>query len=191
MAVYRRVLQAGDTDPTVTLSSGRLAALSVAVQGADGTTSEDVTPASDVNGAQSASITAPTLTPSSSETLLLCGFGYGDPTTANVAQTVTPPGGMTEVGDICTAQAGATDSGVEVASLAVTGTSATGTKIATCSASVNGMGASVLVRPGVTGPPPQQVRPDADTVTTGWTTTPLFSKVNDSSDTTFITGTLA
>lgn len=37
----------------------------------------------------------------------------------------------------------------------------------------------------------QMVRPDADTATTGWTSTPLFSKVNDSSDSTFITGTLA
>ena len=41
------------------------------------------------------------------------------------------------------------------------------------------------------GPPPQIIRPDADTVTTGWTTTPLFSKINDQSDATVITSTLA
>ena len=29
------------------------------------------------------------------------------------------------------------------------------------------------------GLPPQQIRPDADTVTTGWTTTPLWSKVDE------------
>jgi hypothetical protein len=35
----------------------------------------------------------------------------------------------------------------------------------------------------------QTILPDADTVTTGWTTTPLFSKVNDASDATVITAT--
>ena len=34
-----------------------------------------------------------------------------------------------------------------------------------------------------------QIRPDADTVTTGWTTTPLYSKINDSSDATVIQAT--
>lgn len=44
---------------------------------------------------------------------------------------------------------------------------------------------------GSAGPPPQQVRPDADVTTTGWATAPLFSKVNDQSDATVITATLA
>ncbi len=35
----------------------------------------------------------------------------------------------------------------------------------------------------------QTVRPDADLATTGWTTTPLFSKVNDQSDATVVTAT--
>jgi len=38
--------------------------------------------------------------------------------------------------------------------------------------------------------PMQTVLPDADLATTGWTTTPLFSKVNDTSDATVITGAL-
>lgn len=38
-------------------------------------------------------------------------------------------------------------------------------------------------------PPLQQLRPDADVVTTGWSTAPLYSKVNDSSDATIITAT--
>jgi hypothetical protein len=38
-------------------------------------------------------------------------------------------------------------------------------------------------------PPLQQLRPDADVVTTGWSTAPLYSKVNDSSDATVITAT--
>jgi hypothetical protein len=37
----------------------------------------------------------------------------------------------------------------------------------------------------------QEVRPDADISTTGWTTAPLFSKINDQSDATIITGTLS
>lgn len=37
----------------------------------------------------------------------------------------------------------------------------------------------------------QLIRPDADVATTGWTTTPLFSKLNDSNDTTFVSSTAA
>jgi len=40
-------------------------------------------------------------------------------------------------------------------------------------------------------PAMQTVLPDADTVTTGWTTTPLYSKINDSSDATVVTATAA
>lgn len=40
-------------------------------------------------------------------------------------------------------------------------------------------------------PTPQTILPDADLATTGWTTAPLFSKINDSSDATVITGTLS
>lgn len=39
------------------------------------------------------------------------------------------------------------------------------------------------------GAAPAAIRPDADTVTTGWTTAPLYSKINDSSDTTVIQAT--
>lgn len=39
------------------------------------------------------------------------------------------------------------------------------------------------------GAAPAAIRPDADTVTTGWTTAPLYSKINDSSDATVIQAT--
>lgn len=39
------------------------------------------------------------------------------------------------------------------------------------------------------GSAPAAIRPDADTVTTGWTTAPLYSKINDSSDATVIQAT--
>ena len=44
---------------------------------------------------------------------------------------------------------------------------------------------------GAGGPPPQQVRPDADVTTTGWTTAPLYSKVDEAvaDDGDFITST--
>lgn len=42
---------------------------------------------------------------------------------------------------------------------------------------------------GYPGPAQQTLLPDADTATGGWTTAPLFSKVNDSSDATIITAT--
>jgi hypothetical protein len=44
---------------------------------------------------------------------------------------------------------------------------------------------------GAAGPPPQQIRPDADVTTTGWTTAPLYSKVDEAvaDDGDFITGT--
>lgn len=41
------------------------------------------------------------------------------------------------------------------------------------------------------GVPPQKLRPDADTTTTGWSTAPLYSKINDQSDATLITATLS
>lgn len=40
-------------------------------------------------------------------------------------------------------------------------------------------------------PQAQKVHPDSDIATTGWSTAPLFSKINDESDATVITGTLA
>jgi hypothetical protein len=50
---------------------------------------------------------------------------------------------------------------------------------------------TVALRPGGAAPPPQELRPDADIVTTGWTSTPLHSKLADDSDATVVTATLA
>jgi hypothetical protein len=47
--------------------------------------------------------------------------------------------------------------------------------------------ASATIAFGVSG---QTLRPDADLDTTGWTTAPLFSKLNDSSDSTVVTSTI-
>lgn len=45
---------------------------------------------------------------------------------------------------------------------------------------------SGFIGPAILG---QTIRPDADISAGGWTTSPLFSKINDGSDATFITGT--
>src|SRR6185437_16170597 len=71
MAVYRRVMQAGDASPTVTGTSGRFAAVCVAVQGADNGTPEDVAVVTDNGGASAlTTITSPGLTPAASNDLL-------------------------------------------------------------------------------------------------------------------------
>lgn len=44
---------------------------------------------------------------------------------------------------------------------------------------------------GPAGAVAQTVRPDADVLTTGWSTAPLFSKLNDQSDASVVTATLA
>jgi hypothetical protein len=159
MALYGRILQAGDTDPTVTATSGRIACIFAAVMNHGLTAITDLVTATDINGVQSASITAPSVTPSDATSLLLTGHGWGDPTTANLALTATPPSGMTEVNDVSTSDAAQTDTGVEVASLNLPDGSATGVRTATCSASVNGMGISVAVKssaaPAAPGRAPQ------------------------------------
>src|SRR5437899_652268 len=131
--VFRRVMQAGDADPlTITVTSGRIAAISVAVVGADNTTPEDgVTPSEAAQSAATNSPVANSVSPAGPDDLLLTFFGAGDPTTANVAMTFTAPAGMTLVAQASTAQAGATDAGLMIASLALNSNAATGTQAAT------------------------------------------------------------
>jgi len=146
MVAYRRVLQGGDTDPTLTGFSGRFAALSVAVQDASTTTPEDTGVANDPGQVgQQAAIVCPSVTPANANSLLLCGFGSGGPN--GTTWTVAEPGGMTEVGDICTAVAAVTETAVQVSSLALATTDPTGTKTATASVSnIAQMGVTVAVR---------------------------------------------
>jgi hypothetical protein len=48
---------------------------------------------------------------------------------------------------------------------------------------------AIALIPSVPAVEVSQIRPDADTVATGWTTAPLYSKINDSSDSTVIQAT--
>ena len=55
----------------------------------------------------------------------------------------------------------------------------------------NGNDWSIVVIEVLAAAASQEFLPDADTVTTGWTATPLYSKLNDGSDATVVTATLA
>ncbi len=132
-AVFRRMLQDGDASPVaLTGTSGRYAAVAVAVQNADGTTPEDgVTPSEAAQSAATNSPVANSVTPNGADDLLIIFFGAGDPTTANVAMTFTQPTGMTLEAQASSALAASTDAGMMAASLALASNAATGTKTAT------------------------------------------------------------
>src|SRR6266568_30213 len=150
-AVFRRVMVSGDTDPVISFTSGRFAAAMVAVQGADNTTPEDVTPASDDNtGVTAPSVRAPSLTPVTPGCLLITFHAVRN-LTSGVLTAFTPDASETEQADAGTSVAAVSEAAVEAATLALTDTSATGTKTATATGSnvtsLNMMGAAIAVRP--------------------------------------------
>lgn len=159
MALFRRVLQAGDTaGPTITCTSGRLTYVAAAVQGADGTTPEDgAAIVTNNNGASASStITANSITPAGTTDLLLCGYGCGDPTTANTNITFSTPAGMTIAAQVASVQSGATDAACMVASLALTTNAATSAEATTTTTSptnnaVNGQAITLVVRAAAGG----------------------------------------
>jgi PhoD-like phosphatase len=155
MALYGRIMQAGDTAPTITLASGRVAAKSIAVKDHGLANLGEVIPTNDNNGASaSANIVAPSVTPPWASSLLLAFFGATHSTNGTTWQ-VNPPGGMTEVLDIATSVAAATNAGIAVASEVLSGTTASGTRTGTTASgtSVNATGISVTIRPSPTAAP--------------------------------------
>jgi hypothetical protein len=144
-------MQAGDTAPAITHTSGRFAGASVAVQGADTTTPEDVTPTTDNNsGVTTPSVRAPSITSVTDSCLLLTGHAVRNGT--NGATTAfTPDASETETADIASTIAAVSNSAVEVAFLALGTAGATGTKTATATGSnvtvINMMGSAIAVRP--------------------------------------------
>lgn len=153
--VLRRVMQAGDTAPAIAHTSGRFAAISTAVQNADTTTPEDVTPTtSDNTGITYPSVDAPSITPATAGCLLLTFHAIRNGTNGASA-SFSPPSGMTEEADISSAVAAVSNAAIELASQALTGTAATGIKTATVTSSsgttVNPMGVAIAVRPATTG----------------------------------------
>lgn len=184
--MFRRRLTGGGDDTfagSTGATSAESLALSCAYSGVDATTPEDVAASTQYEGFSTGSsypLAGVTLATTDAWLVgfwaLLTGSG-----------TITVPGGMTQrVTDVYTggyrtllADEGPLASG------------ATGTRAASGNADREWAGALVALRPAAGGGPPQVILPDADLATTGWTTAPLFSKINDSSDATVVTGALA
>ncbi len=99
----------------------------LAISGADTTTPFDIDPTwSDGASAQTAHI-APSISPTGSASLLVCGFG----STSDATSAYTPPSGMSEQGD-----AWANFAVASLATLVLSASGATGTKTATHSTGV-------------------------------------------------------
>lgn len=150
-AVWYRVMQAGDTAPSVPEPASRYAWSTVAVQGANTTTPLDVTPATDNNsGVAYPDVRAPSVTPVTPGALLLTAHGVRNGTNS-AATSFTPPAGTTELGDASSNISAKSNAAIEVNALALTDTSATGTKTATAASSlgtlVNQCGSAIVVRP--------------------------------------------
>lgn len=153
MAIYSRLWQSGDTDPTVTCTSGRLAVLPVKVSNANTSNPIEGTVGSTTQGAATTSVDAPSQTATSS--LLLLTAHSGRSATSGVFITWTPPAGMTEVGEAGGQAAAATNASIEVCSLII-GAGATGSQTATASSTATGSrGVSMLLlEAGGGGAPP-------------------------------------
>jgi len=109
---------------------------------------------------------------------LVVGGNFANTFTA----TFTPTGGYSEIDEA----AFFTSWNAQMQYLVVAATGAQ-TSTATASTAVSGLAAVATFKGSAV---PQTLRPDADIVTTGWATAPLFSKINESSaDGTVITAT--
>ena len=147
--VLRRVLQAGDGSVTLSHTNSRLAAVSVAVTG-NAVVSEDVTPASDNNsGVTGANVRAPSLTPVTSADLLLTFHAVRN-NSPGVVTSIKAPTGMIKLNEISSAHKTHANTAIQVSQQMLSGLTATGTKIATASASnitnINRQGSSILIR---------------------------------------------
>lgn len=153
--VMRRVAQSGDTDLALTYTTGRFAAISVAVVNADTTTPEDVTPTTDDNASVAyPSVRASSISPTTAGCLLLTGHAVRNGTNG-ATTTFDPAAGMTEVNEVTTAVAAASEAALEVASRYLPSSGATGTKTAVATSSsatlINQMGTAIAVRPAAGG----------------------------------------
>lgn len=144
-AIYYRKWQSGDTDPTVTCTSGRLAVLPVKISGADGTNPIEGTVGSTSQGSATTAVDAPTQI--STDSKLLVTAHAGRSATNGVFITWTPDAVMTEVGEAGGQAAAATNASVEVASEIITAGSTTGSRTATASSTATGSrGISMLFK---------------------------------------------
>jgi len=149
--VLRRVMQAGDPNSlTISHTSGRFAAVDGAIQGADNTTPEDVTPTSDTNTSVAfPNVEIPSITPAQQDALLLT-FAAARNGTNGATSAFAPPAGMAEVAEVSSAVSGTSNAAIEMGALALSSNAATGVKNATVTSSsgtsINQMGSAIAVR---------------------------------------------
>jgi hypothetical protein len=149
--VLRRVMQAGDPNSlTISHTSGRFAAVDGAIQGADNTTPEDVTPTSDTNtGVAFPNVEIPSITPAQQDALLLT-FAAARNGTNSATTAFAPPVGMAEVAEVSSAISGTSNAAIEMGALALSSNAATGVQNATVTSSsgtsINQMGSAIAVR---------------------------------------------
>jgi hypothetical protein len=148
----------------------------------DAVTPEDVAPTNvSYTLADDTTIEIPSQIVISEDVLLIYG-GAGNSSTV----TFTGPAGSTEIHDYAAEAVSPLRAGAWYYEL-ITDAGATLDRIITMSAARAYWGAMLAVRPSSVSS--QLILPDADIVTTGWSTAPLFSKVNDTSDATVISAT--
>ena len=152
-AVFRRILQAGDSGPTITRASGRFAAVAVAIYDYDPADPDGTTPTKDTNsGVSGSSVRAPSITSSKDSSMLITAHCVRNGTSGNQSMTFTPPPGMTEIAED-DSDSGSTNTAIEVNRLALGSAGATGTKTATLAGTkitdVQRVGSAILVRPKV------------------------------------------
>jgi hypothetical protein len=144
-------MQAGDPNTlTVSHTSGRFAAVAGAIQGADNTTPEDVTPTFDTNTSVAfPNAEIPSITPVQQDALLLT-FAAARNATNGATSTFVPPTGMTEVAEVSSAVSGTSNAAIEMNALTLSSNAATGVTNATVTSSsgtsVNPMGSTIAVR---------------------------------------------
>jgi hypothetical protein len=149
--VLRRVMQSGDPNSlTISHSSGRFAAVSAAIQGADTTTPEDVTPTTDNNsGIAFPNVEIPSITPAQQDALLLTFAAVRNGINGSVS-AFTAPAGMTQAAQVASAVSGISNAGIEMSYAALSSNAATGIMDATVKtsggSSVNQMGSAIAVR---------------------------------------------
>ena len=150
--LYGRILQSGDTDPTVTFTSGRIAAQSVSIANHGLNTIGDLVAGSASSATTSTSIPQPDITPPTDFSLWV-SIVSATHSTNGTTWTVTPDASMTaEVLDIVTNIAAQTNAGIEVATKPIPSAGTHAATTATATQSVEAVGMSIAIRPLSTNP---------------------------------------
>lgn len=164
-AIFYRKWVSGDTDPSVTTKSGRVAMTPVRVQGADASTFVDISATVTQTASGATTVTAPTITPTS--TTLVCTFNGRDAANGNFQTPYSNlSASMTSIAEASGKATSQTNAGHLIAYEVVTANSATGTRQADPAQSVEGaMGVSFSLNAAASGTNYDKTPADAEGVT--------------------------